>query len=106
MEILVLLVVLLAAADDELALLDRHVELIAGETRNRQRNPQALGLAVLTGNALDIVGRIAVGGLGDAIERSLDLVESEQERAGQRRNPGHGLKALASDFEGALLAPP
>ena len=90
-----LLLLLLTPADDELALLDRHVELIAGEPRDRERNPQALGLAVLAGNSLDIVGRIAVGGLGDAIERSLDLVESEQERAGQRRNPGHGLKALA-----------
>src|SRR5262249_1319081 len=106
MEVLVLLVVLLPAADNELALLDRHVELIAGEPRDGQRDPQALGLAVLAGNALDVVGRIAVGGLGDAVERTLDLVESEQEGAGQRRNSGHGLKALASDFEGALTAPP
>src|SRR5262249_49450479 len=100
-----LLLVLLASADDELALLDRHVELITGEARDRQRDPQALGLAVLAGNALDIVGRIAVRGLGDTIERTLDLVESEQEGAGQRRNSGHGLKALVSDFEGPLRRP-
>src|SRR5215471_3037052 len=106
MEVLVLLVVLLPAANDELTLLDRHVELIAGEPRDGQRDPQALGLAVLAGNALDVVGRIPVGGLGDAVERTLDLVESEEEGAGQRRNSGHGLKALASDFEGALMAPP
>src|SRR5262249_52223853 len=104
-EIVVLLLVLLASADDKLALLDRHVELIAGEARDRQRDPQALGLAVLAGDALDIVGRIAVGGLGDAVERTLDLVESEQEGAGQRRNSGHGLKALVSDFEGPLRRP-
>jgi hypothetical protein len=88
------LVVLLSPADDELAFLDGHVELIAGEPGDRQRDPQALGQAVATGNPLDVVGRIAVGGLGDAVERTLDLVESEQEWAGQRRNSGHGLKAL------------
>ena len=77
-----LLVVLLAPADHELALLDRHVELIAREARDRERDPQTLGLAVLTGDPLDVVGRVAVGGLGDAVERTLDLVESEQERAG------------------------
>src|SRR5262249_59947576 len=92
--------------DDELALLDGHVELIAGEACDRKRDPQPLGLAVLAGNPLDIVGWIAVRGLGDTIERTLDLVESEQEGAGQRRNSGHGLKALVSDFEGTLTAPP
>src|SRR5262249_21335154 len=81
MEIVVLLVVLLAPADHELTLLDRHVELIAREARDRERDAQTLGLAVLAGDPLDIVGRVAVGGLGDAVERTLDLVESEQERA-------------------------
>src|SRR5436305_3239342 len=104
-EIVVLLLVLLAPTDDQLALLDCHVELIAGEARDRQCDPQALGLAVLADNPFDIVGRIAVRGLGDTIERALDLVESEQEGAGQRRNSGHGLKALTSDFEGPLRRP-
>jgi hypothetical protein len=40
-------------------------------------------LAVCAGNPLDVVGRIAVGSLGDAIKRTLDLVEPEQEWAGQ-----------------------
>src|SRR5262245_59789292 len=105
MEVMALLVVLLPPANDELALLDRHVELVASEAGDRQGDPQALGLAVLAGDPLDIVGRIAVGGLGDAVERTLDLVKSEQEGAGQGRNPGHGLKALVSDFDGALAAP-
>src|SRR5262249_49505998 len=105
MEIMALLVVLLPPANHQLAFLDRHVELIAREPRDRERDPQTLGLAVLEGNPLDVVGRIAVGALGDAVERTLDLVESEQERAGQRGNSGHGLKALASDFDGALAAP-
>src|SRR5262249_45704613 len=105
MEILVLLLVLLTAPDDELAFLDRHVELIAGEAGNRQGNPQALGLALVAGNALDVVGRIAVGGLGDTIGRSLDLVESEQERAGQRRNSGHVSKPSQATLRGPLGAP-
>src|SRR5438105_14357686 len=45
-EVLPLFVVLLPAADDELILLDRHIELIARESGNRQRNAQALRLAV------------------------------------------------------------
>jgi hypothetical protein len=56
--------------------------LIAREARDRERDPQTLGLAVLAGDPLDVVRRVAVGGLGDAVERTLDLVESEQERAG------------------------
>jgi hypothetical protein len=36
-------------------LLDRRAELIAPETRDRQRDPQALGLAVVARSA-DIVG--------------------------------------------------
>jgi hypothetical protein len=55
---------------------------MTSEARDRERDPQTLGLAVLTGDPLDVVGRVAVGGLGDAVERTLDLVESEQERAG------------------------
>ena len=47
------------------------------------------GLSSSRGEPLDVVGRIAVGGLGDAIERTLDLVEAEQERTGKRRNSGH-----------------
>ena len=79
-EILPGLVVLLTSANDELAFLDRDVELIAGEAGDRQRDAQALGLSVLAGNPLDVVRRIAVCALGNAIERTLDLVEPEQER--------------------------
>src|SRR5437868_735047 len=105
MEILTRLVVLLATADDQLLLFNRHVELIAGEACNRQRDAQALGLALISGNPLDIVRRITLGGLRHAIESTLDFVESKQKWAGQGRNSGHGLKALGSDFDGALSAP-
>ena len=69
-------------ANEELAFLDRDVELIAGEAGDRQRDAQALGVPVLAGDPLDVVGRIAVGGFGDAIERTLDLVEAKQEGTG------------------------
>src|SRR5471032_557990 len=76
------LVVLLAAADDELVFLNGYIELVAGEAGYRQRDPQPFRLAVVTVAALDVVGRITVGAFDDAIERTLDFVESQQERTG------------------------
>jgi hypothetical protein len=54
--------------------------LIPRETSDRQRDSQAFGLAVLAGDALDIVGWIAVCTLGDSVKRTLDLVEAEEKR--------------------------
>jgi hypothetical protein len=88
------LVLALPSPDDELAFLDRDVELIAREAGDRQRDPQALGLSVLTGDPFDVVGRVAVRRLGDPVERTLDLVEPKEEGAGQRWNSGHRFKAL------------
>src|SRR6202045_2357158 len=99
------LVVLLASADDELVFLDAHVELVAGEAGYRERDAKTLGIIARPGEPLDVVGRITVGPLGDAVERSLDLVESEQEWTGKRRNSGHVFKVLVSDFAGAHVAP-
>ena len=76
------LVVLLPPADHELVLLDGYVELIPREAGNRQRDAQALRLVVIAGQPLDVVGRIAIGPLGDTIEHTLDFVEPKQERAG------------------------
>src|SRR3954464_4088588 len=86
MDVLPRLVVLLAAADDELVFLNGHIELVAGKTGHRQRDAQAFGLTVGAVAPLDVVGRITVGTLDDAIERTLDFVESEQKRTGERRN--------------------
>jgi len=72
-------VVVLPPADDQLIFLGGHLELLAREARNRERDAQPFRLAVVTSDALDIVGRIAVGPFGDAVERTLDLVEAEQE---------------------------
>src|SRR4029078_3168719 len=94
MHIVARLVIVLASADDQLAFLHSHVELFACEPRDRKRDAQPLGLLVLAGNALDVIGRVAFGRLRHAVESTFDLVEPEQKRTGQRRYPGHGLKAL------------
>src|SRR3954463_6577885 len=80
MDVLPGLVVLLAAPDHELVFLGRHIELIAGEACDRQRDPQAFGLTVVTVAPLDVVRRITVGAFDDAIKRTLNLVESQKER--------------------------
>src|ERR1700676_3791216 len=82
MDVLPGLVVVLAAPDHELVFLNSYIELVAGKTRHRQRDPQPFGLAVGAVAPLDIIGRVTVGALDDAIERTLDFVESKQERAG------------------------
>src|SRR5438876_5246253 len=82
MDVLPGLVVLLAAPDHELVFLNGHIELIAGKTRHRQRDAQAFRLAAVTVTPLDVVGRITVGAFDDAIERTLDFVESQKERTG------------------------
>jgi len=83
-------VFLLAAADDELVLLDRDVQLVAGEARHGERDPQPIRLALGAGEALDVVGRITVAsGAGDAVERTLDGFEAEQERRIQCRRTRH-----------------
>jgi len=80
MQIVAFLVVGLAAANKELVLLNRDVELVARETGNGKRNPQPFRLRVGPRNALDIVGRVALcRRFGDAAQRALDLVEAEQE---------------------------
>src|SRR5579871_5230156 len=80
-EILPGLLLVLPATDHQLAFLDGDVELVAGEPCNRQGDAQPFRPAVFPRHPLDVVGRISIGGFGYAIERTLDLVEAEQERA-------------------------
>ena len=82
MDVLPGLVVLLAAANDELVFLNGHIELVAGKTRNRERDAQPFRLPIGAVAALDVVGRITVGTFDDAVERTLDFVESQEERTG------------------------
>jgi len=66
----------------ELVFLNGYIELVTGKTCDRERDAQAFGLPIAAIAALDVVGRITVGAFDDAIERTLDLVESQQERTG------------------------
>ena len=72
MDVLPAFVVLLAAANDELVFLNSHIELVAGKTSHRQRDTQALGLTVGPVEPLDVVGRIAIGALHDAIVATIE----------------------------------
>src|ERR1700684_2455565 len=56
-DVLPAFVVLLPAADDELALLYADIELVAGETRHRKRNAQPFRTVPVSGNAFDVVRR-------------------------------------------------
>ena len=96
-EILPGLVVVLAPADDELAFLDRHVELVAGKAGDRQRDTQPLRIALGRGDPLDIVRRVTIRGLGDAVEHALFSVEGGQ--AATTRLLRHGVTGVicASD---------
>src|SRR6202051_2605394 len=104
-DVLPAFVVLLPAADDELALLYADIELVAGETRHRKGNAQPFRTVPVSGNAFDVVRRITFRGLADAVEHALNLVEAKQKGTGKRRNPGHGFKALCKRLCGALMAP-
>ena len=77
-----LFVVLLPSADHQLTFLDADVELVAGEAGDGERDAQPLRILRVARQPFDVVGRVAVGPLGDAVEHALDLVEAQQERAG------------------------
>src|SRR5947199_736394 len=72
MDVLPGLIVLLAAPDDEVIFLNGNIELVTGEAGHGQRDAQPFGLLIAAVAALDVVGRIAVGALDDAVERTLD----------------------------------
>src|ERR1700761_202101 len=93
MDVLPGFVVLLSAPNHELVFLNGYIELVAGKSRHRQRDAQPLGLAVRPFTPLDIVGRVTVGAFDDAVEHALDLVESQKERTGERRNTRHSLQS-------------
>src|SRR6201996_3261345 len=108
MDVLTGLVVLLAAPDHELVFLNGYIELVTGKTRHRQRDTQPFGSAIRAFTPLDIIGRVTVGALDDSIKHTLDLVEAQQERTGERRNTRHSLQSpleATLTFQGPWLAP-
>src|SRR5271166_4079564 len=90
MQIFARLVLLLPAADRKLVLFYRDLDLLLGETGHRQSDAQLLRVGAGCGDALDVVRGIAVARrLRHLVERTLDIVESEQERRAQRRYTHH-----------------
>lgn len=80
-----LTVLILPAANDKLVLLQRHIELIAGESGHSERKSQPFGFGGAARQTFDILGRIAVRGVaGDPAERLFDLVEAQKKRRIQR----------------------
>src|SRR6185437_12384394 len=77
----------------ELVFLNCYIELVAGKTGDRQRDTQPLGLAIGALALLNIVRRVTVGAFDDAVEHALDVVKSQQERTGERRNTRHSLQS-------------
>ena len=80
------LVVVLASADHQLALLNADIELIAGKSGHCQGDAQPLRIVFVAREPLDIVGRITVRSLCDAVEHALNLVETQEKGAGKGRN--------------------
>lgn len=72
-------VVHLPSTDDELVFFDRDVEFLAAEAGDGECDSQPLRRPVAGSDPLDIIGRIAViGGFGDPVQSSFDLIEAEQ----------------------------
>src|SRR5688572_9351749 len=96
-EVLAGLVLPLLAADRELLVFQRDLEMLAGEAGNRERDPQdlRLGALALLGDTLDVVGWITVTGpLAGAIGQPFDFVEPQEQRVRQQGHACHSSKVL------------
>src|SRR5271163_2738199 len=92
------LVFLLASPYQQLALLLRHFDLIASESRHRKRDAQKLRRVARGGDSFDVIGRISVRCRPRRfVERPLDLIEAKQKRRTQCRYAHHS----RSPFQGA-----
>jgi hypothetical protein len=67
----------LLAANNELVILDRHAQLVAGETCNRKRDAKTIPAGLF-----NVVGRVTIAGrFGRPFEQLLKMLESEKEGA-------------------------
>ena len=74
------------AGDDQLAVLDGHLQLLGGKPGDRQGDAEAPVVALL-----DIVRRIGFGGgLGGPLDQRPRVLETEQERAIDQQAARHG----------------
>src|SRR5260370_4928485 len=80
-EVLARLFVVLPTADDELTFLDRHVEFVAGEPRDRQRNAQPFGPPISTRHPLDIVRRGTLSRPLPTAERPVSFFATPEENS-------------------------
>ena len=71
------------------------IELITGETGDGKRDTQPLRILPVARQPLDIVGRIAISSLGNAVEHTLDLIETQRNGLDRDGTRDIGLKALA-----------
>src|SRR5262249_59562231 len=93
-QVLARLILLLAAANHELIVLNRDLELVAPEARNCERNAQAVGsfrtrtvrAGAVGKDALDVVGGITVA-LADPVDQALHFFKAQQQWARQQRHP-------------------
>jgi hypothetical protein len=80
-EVLVGPLVILPTTNHKLIFLNRHVKFVAAKTRNRKGDAQPFWLPIFTSHPLNIVRRVTIGGLGNAIEGAFDFIEAKQKWA-------------------------
>ena len=83
------LVLALPSAHDKLVLFSRDFEIAFRKSGDGQRDAQSVALSICALHALYVIGRIAVGGFGEPLERSLHGVETKQKRARKWRHARH-----------------
>ena len=101
-EILAALVVLLPSADQQLTFLDADVELIAGEAGDGKRDAQPLRVLSIARQPFDVVGRVAVGALGDAV----DAFETTEKQMNMPASIQGSFQGTAKAFRAALANEP
>src|SRR5690606_8350286 len=79
MQILPARIVLLLAANEQLVVFLHDLELVLGETRNCDRNHEALTAVALDG-AFYVIGRITVRGATEPVDAFLVGIEAQEER--------------------------
>ena len=100
-EVAALAVVLVAPANHQLVVLLRDLQVVHAEARDGERDAEP-GFAGL----LDVVGRVAVGVLGDPFEHLLEMIEAEEQGRAEHGLPGHQASSFRSEaMDGARSTP-
>src|SRR5262245_34870506 len=90
------LVIFLPAADHQLIVFKRDLELLASEASQCERDAQGLessaAVAVAGGNPFNVVRGIAVATLADSVDQPFHFLKTQQQRAGQHGNARHNAR--------------